>query len=127
VNKGRAIAFVALTAAITAAFLYRPSSNAPPVCMSKRMLGVSCPGCGMTRSVTAAARGDLASALRFHAFGPLLLAGALAVWALLAVALAGDRRTLPDLSRPFWTYVVVGFFAALVVYWLARLAMGATP
>lgn len=35
-------------------------------CIIRRMTGIPCPGCGMTRAVLAILRGDIAGALRLH-------------------------------------------------------------
>lgn len=45
----------------------------PEVCGSKRLLGVDCPGCGLTRSFVVGVRGDLAEATRLHPLGAVLL------------------------------------------------------
>lgn len=37
-----------------------------PVCPSATILGIPCPGCGLTRATLAALHGDLELALRFH-------------------------------------------------------------
>ena len=41
----------------------------PTLCIWNRLLGVTCPGCGLTRSVTCLAHGDAAAAWQFHAAG----------------------------------------------------------
>jgi hypothetical protein len=43
-----------------------------PVCPSAALLGVPCPGCGLTRATLALLHGDLATALRFHPLVPIL-------------------------------------------------------
>lgn len=45
----------------------------PEVCTAKRVLGVGCPGCGLTRSFVVGVRGDLAGATRLHPLGAVLL------------------------------------------------------
>lgn len=44
----------------------------PDVCWSRRLLGVSCPGCGLTRSFVAMAHGRFGQALDFNLMGPFL-------------------------------------------------------
>jgi uncharacterized protein DUF2752 len=44
----------------------------PEVCMSRRVLGISCPGCGLTRSFCATAQGDPATAWNINPMGPIL-------------------------------------------------------
>lgn len=56
------------------------ASPLPEICLSKRMFGVRCPGCGLTRSVVTTARGDLQTAFLFHPAGPLVF-----LWAALQI------------------------------------------
>lgn len=41
----------------------------PSVCIFERATGLPCPGCGLTRSMTAAVRGDITASLSFHRLG----------------------------------------------------------
>jgi len=59
------------------------------VCPFHAALGLPCPGCGLTRSITALAALDVGASLRWHPFGPLVFLLALA---LVAVACIGARR-----------------------------------
>ena len=45
----------------------------PGICMFHGMTGLPCPGCGLTRSISAAAHGDLKSSFSHHRLGLLLL------------------------------------------------------
>jgi len=45
----------------------------PEVCGFKRVTGLPCPGCGLTRSWVAAVHGDLAASFAFHRLGWLVL------------------------------------------------------
>jgi hypothetical protein len=44
----------------------------PELCSFRRMLGIDCPGCGLTRSFIAQARGEFALAWHFNPAGILL-------------------------------------------------------
>jgi hypothetical protein len=46
----------------------------PELCMSRRMFGLSCPGCGLTRSFISLVRGDVAAAWAYNPAGLLLFA-----------------------------------------------------
>jgi hypothetical protein len=50
-----------------------------PVCPTKALLGIDCPGCGSMRMLYSLMHGDLPAALRFNALG--LVAVVLLVWA----------------------------------------------
>jgi hypothetical protein len=74
-------------AAIVGSFLLQPSVDGclefrppgvsgkwalPETCASRMILGVSCPGCGLTRSFVAMSQGNLYGALTFNLMGPFL-------------------------------------------------------
>ena len=52
----------------------------PELCMSKRLFGARCPGCGLTRSVVASSRGQLRRAMDHHPAGPIIF-----LWALVQI------------------------------------------
>lgn len=47
-------------------------SQAPGICIVKRLTGVPCPSCGTTRSVMAIAKGDLGEGIYWNPFGFLI-------------------------------------------------------
>lgn len=58
-------------------------------CPVPGLTGCRCPGCGMTRSVAALARGDVEASVALHPFGGIFAFG----WLLLVVSeILGDRR-----------------------------------
>lgn len=94
-------------------------------CAFRRVTGIPCPGCGMTRAMAALARGELVAALHLHPFAPLVLAQAAALWAKVGEALLRRRPfTLPPrlLER-----LVIWQGAAFLALWLGRLATGTLP
>ncbi len=44
-----------------------------PGCLFREMSGYQCPGCGMTRSTTAALNGDIREAVRLNVIGMIIL------------------------------------------------------
>ena len=70
--------------ALLAALLHPAHGMGVQICVYRRMLGVECPGCGLTRSVSCAARGMWHESLTYHPLGVavLLLAASLALWPL---------------------------------------------
>ncbi len=93
-------------------------------CPFLQLLGIPCPGCGLTRAISLLAHGDLHAALAFHAFAPLFLAG---------IILSGIFGVIPQKSRePLVdrleeierrTGLSVLILVGLVLYWLARLLL----
>lgn len=59
------------------------------VCWSRIVLGQPCPGCGLTRSFVATARGDLERAAAWNPTGPLLFAVLALLTTLHALRLGG--------------------------------------
>ncbi len=91
-------------------------------CPFKRVTGIPCPGCGMTRAVRLVLQGDVAGATALHPLVWLALALGVGFVALEARAYVRERRWGLAL-RPLWTRVVA--FAALgllVLVWILRFA-----
>ena len=93
-------------------------------CPFLHYLGVPCPGCGLTRATYWLLRGDIRTALTFHAFAPLSLL------LILVVTTAGvlpeqPRRTfltqLEVLERR--TGIGLILLAGLFLYWVVRLVV----
>ncbi|MGE0786838.1 MAG: DUF2752 domain-containing protein [Sandaracinaceae bacterium] len=43
-----------------------------PICPSRALLGIPCPGCGLTRATAACLTGDLHAMLHFHPLAPII-------------------------------------------------------
>ncbi|MEB3335241.1 MAG: DUF2752 domain-containing protein [Cyanobacteriota bacterium] len=85
-------------------------------CPLRSLTGIPCPTCFLTRATSAALTGDLTTAVRLHAFGPLV-AAALLWWSFTSLR---QRRLLPR-DLPAWP--VAWATVALVAYWLMRLGL----
>lgn len=84
-----------------------------PVCPTKALLGIDCPGCGSMRMLYSLMHGDLPAALRFNALG--LVAVALLVWAYGAWTYGRlAARRIGSWQRQRWSAVVT---LALVSAW----------
>jgi uncharacterized protein DUF2752 len=94
------------------------------ICPFRRMTGVPCPGCGLTRAFAHLAKGEWAAALRDHPLAPLValeLLGAWLVWGLAET----DRWRLAIASRV--DRIVLWNGGALLVVWFGRIATGTLP
>jgi hypothetical protein len=67
----------------------------PPLCTFKRLTGMDCPGCGLTRSFTWMGHGEVLAAFRMHKLGPALWVLVLAQIPLRAWQLWGPGRAAP--------------------------------
>jgi hypothetical protein len=105
----------------------KPGSAGIPLCMSKRLFNISCPGCGLTRSVCACARLDIVQSARLHLFGPLFLALFAALWVLGLAGLIAGRSFLPDPNSKWTSIAAMGFMIALLGYWGLRTLLGTLP
>lgn len=91
-----------------------------PICPTRNWLHIPCPGCGATRAILMAMRGDLGGAMHMH---PLAIVAAVlmiptAFIALRGIVQVGVPPPLPPMLRRMW-YVFVGL---LLVLWIARFA-----
>ena len=102
-----------------------PSGAGYTICAFRRITGIPCPGCGLTRAMAALARGELLLALHFHPFAPLVLAEAAALWAAIGNAIVRQRPLV--LPSGLMERIVVWQTAAFLVLWLGRLATGTLP
>lgn len=60
---------------ILASIYYDPVNYKITDCSFKHITGVSCPGCGLTRSFHSGANLDIVGAFAFHLLGPFFLIG----------------------------------------------------
>ena len=75
--------------AVVGSFVMPPHGVGFSICLLNNLTGLPCPGCGLTRSFACISHGQLADAVNFHPFGPLLY-----LWAWLGVfaTIAGPVR-----------------------------------
>ncbi len=102
--------------ALGAAFLISPDhvEDGPVICPFRRLTGLPCPGCGLTRSWVYLAHGQWHDGFTAHPFGIVAVAAAVALVVAVVVALV-RRAPPPDLDR----VVRRPWVAAVVVAWLA--------
>lgn len=93
---------------------------APTVCPFRICTGQACPGCGMTRGIAAALRGDLPLSVRYHPLAMVVGAQLMVAW---IVYLRVGANGWPDLLRRavplLWLNVV-----ALLITWVLRWHLG---
>ena len=132
----RALAWSAtgLTALLAAVVLaHADVEGGVSICMLRRVFGLPCPGCGMTRAFAALARGDLRAAFAFHPWAPVVAAELAAAWLLWGASVIGagaaawSRRVGALPARRWAGRLVAANLTALAALWLGRLATGTLP
>ena len=121
----RRVPWVALLALITAlglraAALLEPLIPWLPGCAFKRLTGVACATCGLTRCVVAMGRGDWSAAFHWHpAAASALLLPVAAAWDLRRAWLGAPY---PALSDARWARIAA--WALLAAVWSLQVARG---
>jgi hypothetical protein len=90
--------FFGLAAIFAFSVLYHaPESNYVTICPFKNATGLPCPGCGLTHSFCALAKGHLTSAFGYNVLGPPLFLILVLLWLRCAVVLVGK----PEIAHAF--------------------------
>jgi hypothetical protein len=93
-------------------------------CPVRRIVGLPCPGCGMTRALLLLAHGEWRSALRLHPLAPVLLAEAVALWIGWGLHEAGRVRLPAPRTVNLW---LMAHAALLLAVWGTRFWRGSLP
>ena len=111
-------------AALGAAFLISPDhvEDGPVICPFRRLTGLPCPGCGLTRSWVYLAHGQWGDSFAAHPFGVVAVLAALTLVVVVTVALV-RRGPLPDLDQLVRTPWVATVVAAWLVFGAVRLVL----
>jgi hypothetical protein len=115
-DRGRLALYVPLAAAVAGSFLASPDQveRLPVLCAFRRTTGLPCPGCGLTRSWSLAAHGDLSGALARHPFGPASL---LVAWGAVMIGPRAIPTRSGSASAP-----LLGVAGAWLAWGLLRMA-----
>lgn len=123
-----ALAMVRAVASATPERVYLLGWELPWGCLFKRLYGLACPACGMTRSVLLTLGGDFRAALSVNPAGPVLVAG-LVLLGLSLISVAVFRRArgplaaglfarrVRSLARAYGLLLVAVLFA----HWVAEM------
>ncbi|HXO18926.1 MAG TPA: DUF2752 domain-containing protein [Thermoanaerobaculia bacterium] len=98
------------------------------ICLSRRLLGIPCPTCGMTRALAHLAKGEWRAALALHPLAPLVLVELVLGWMLWGWKAWGS--VLAGRLPRVWSrldLVLAANGALFCALWLGRLASGTLP
>lgn len=126
VPSWRAPVAVGAGALLLAPTLLRPGAHGPVLCPLRRVTGLWCPSCGLTRAFGWLAHGDLDRAVRYHPLAPVLLVEGIIV-ATLWLWLRRSSRDNPSWS-PRWVAAgraaIVANAVLVLAVWAIRLKSG---
>lgn len=106
---------------VAAQWLAHSHQTSPLICPFHWLTGLPCPGCGLTRSFVAIARGDWPGAIGYHPFGPLLFGVLLGLGLQWAVELWVRRRLVWPIGRSLRRAIGRGLLILGLVWYSARL------
>lgn len=109
-----------------------PAAPGPDLCPFRRMTGLPCPACGLTRSWVACAHGDLSAAFGYNLFGPLFMlvavvATGVAIWVLITGRPALGRLRAGLTGRTAVSVLIVWFGYGLIRLLFAAAGWGLFP
>jgi len=91
----------------------------PPLCLPREWFGITCPGCGLTRSFIHLAHGDWDASVQAHPVGWVLAAALfLQIPYRIRELCRPDQPLLSPLATRFVTHALI---AVLVIAWSLRL------
>ena len=124
VPRGELVAFAVITAIFVASVVWHPADDGGFVlCLFRRLTDLPCPGCGLTRSFCATAKGEVGRAFDFHWLGPALFLVAAVYWARGVALVAGFSEAVDRFDRTVSRWrLPYALVAALFVAWVLRLA-----
>jgi len=91
-------------------------------CPIREYLGFPCPGCGLSRSITALFEGEWKTSLTIHAFGPVFLI-ALGILGIVNMVPLNQRKRIITQIRQIeqLTNFTAVILSILILYWAIRL------
>ncbi len=128
-RRAGAASWFAAGLAGAAGFLLLRSWVPPPgarftICVLRRLTGLPCPGCGLTRAFAHLAKGEWAVAAVDHPFAFVLAAELGLAWLVWGTALARGR---PVTMPPWLEHLVLAHILVVAAFWLGRLSTGTLP
>jgi uncharacterized protein DUF2752 len=125
--QGELVAFLVLSGILVASVLWHPLDEGGfVICPFRRATGLPCPGCGLTRSFCAIAKGHVERGFEFHSLGPALFIVLCVYWLRSVAFLAGSQRAVDRFDETVrrWRLMRAGVLALLVAWAIHLVALG---
>lgn len=116
---------VFLTGVFVASIIWHPNDHGGfIICGLRQATGLPCPGCGLTRSFCALAKGDVLKAGYFHALGPALFTLAAIYWLRGIAILAGWKDAVAKYDAGMMRWKIPHIFGAVfILAWIVKLGV----
>jgi hypothetical protein len=96
----------------------------PGTCTFRRVTGIPCPGCGLTRSFISIAHGRLADAWRYNAAGLLFFAVVAFQIPYRILQITRIRRDRGEYRFTFLdNWVLIGLVVAMLIQWIVAIVL----
>jgi hypothetical protein len=115
------LVIAALSAALLVSALWQPRDDGFVWCVFRRVTGLECGSCGMTRAVCALSRGELGVAMEYNVAAPLVYALALAAIAAAAAELVTGIALFEPLLRRTHPWLLRCVLIAYATAWIFNL------
>ncbi len=106
-------------------FWQPPEHNLFITCYFKKITGLPCPGCGITRSLCAIAKGNFIHSLKFHPLGLLSFTIILGIWLKAIVELMFKRTLVLSINQKIKTIILYVFIYLTGIFWVVRIGLTA--
>jgi len=112
------------TVLVISYFYQAPPNPKTSLCAFYNLTHLPCPGCGLTRSFCAIAKGQFIAAFNFHLLGPALFIATTLTWLASLLAIFGINKPIKFFYQLFTKDLSIKLFAViLAIYWIARLGI----
>jgi len=116
-----ALSFLMSSEGKTEVFLPFSNKPMPETCTSKRLLGVDCPGCGLTRAFICISHGEFAKAWKFNAASFLVYAFVFVQIPWHSIQLWRIRNGKFPMEPVLVYFLPIAIAVALMVNWIIRI------
>ncbi|MCD4665095.1 MAG: DUF2752 domain-containing protein [Bacteroidales bacterium] len=103
-------------------FWYDPVNYKITDCAFKDMTGLSCPGCGLSRSFHSTAHLNLAYAFGFHLLGPVFFLMLLLISVIYSFEAISGNNIKTGIKKRTGKILVIAVLTIWFIYWIARMA-----
>lgn len=117
--KGSISAVLFLLLAIS--YFYDPVNYKIVDCSFKHITGVSCPGCGLSRSFHSFAHFDLYNSFGFHLLGPVFFLLIASIAIIFAIEALNGIIIIKGVTNQTWKWIFILTLAIWIAYWIVRM------